>query len=438
MAYQPPKSLLEVLQKIQYEEPLEAGDPRYVETEAARGSEKTMARLAKKFGWDPRTDECAYPNKSHVLFFGHAGSGKTTELRRYAREFERSRRFRVIEVDTVRNLDINNLEYADVLMAMAEALVRSLQNSGHAIDDGDLKPLQTSVAQVLTTRSLEGSLSAEVRAEAEAGIGFLGLLKLLGRFSSAARTNAAVKKEWREEVKNRYTALAEAFNKLIRACEESLKASKTAERIVFLLDGTDKMRDDQTRLFFVQEAQQLLAIETFVVYAAPLYLKDSGLLVGQLDATLLLPMIKLCSPDGTRLEAGWVVLRELLLKRADRSLFAGDAQVDRLVEHSGGHPRELLRLLKLCCEYADDVIDAVVVESALTQAAADYRRFLEADDYERLVRIDRNPTYPSNDDRTRWLMYRLALLEYNDGGWKLSHPLVRRLEDYRNASQLEP
>lgn len=123
----------------------------------------------------------------------------------------------------------------------------------------------------------------------------------------------------------------------------------------------------------MEDAEQLLAIQTLVIYTAPLHLKVDGRLGGKLDADIVLPMIKLQERDGSRFEAGWRTMRDLLLKRADRCHFASDAEVDRLVEISGGHPRELLRLLKLCCEVADDLIDAMVVQTAIEKLAADYR-----------------------------------------------------------------
>ena len=119
--------------------------------------------------------------------------------------------------------------------------------------------------------------------------------------------------------------------------------------------------------------------------------------------------------------------------RADRSLFATDAQIDNLIEQCGGHPRELLRLLKLCCEFADARIDAIVVERAIKQLAADYRRFLTPEDYTLLYRIDQRPDHEGNDARAQELLHRLALMEYNDGAWRRSHPVVRTLEGYKLA-----
>jgi len=435
MAYTPPQHLLEVLQKIQYEEALPADDPRYVETQTARGSEKTYSRLAKKMGWDPADPERFFaPSQSHVLFFGHLGSGKTTELRQYAQRLNASKRFCVIEVDAVEKLDVNNLQYADALMAMAQALVDTLQSGGYDVSAADLDPMRQAVATVVSTRSSGRELSAELTTAASAGGGLPGLFKLLVSFTASAKTNATVKTEWRNEVRNTFTALAGAFNRLIQGAETALREAGRAERIVFLLDGTDKMRGEDTQRFFVYDAEQLLAIQAFVIYTAPLHLKYAGTLAGKLDADLVLPMIKLQEQDGSRCEAGWGALTALLLKRADRSLFASDAEVASLVEHSGGHPRELLRLLKLCCEYADMTIDAAAVQRAIQQLASDYRRFLEPDDYALLVRMDRDQLHGGNDERTRSLLYRLALLEYNDGSWRRSHPVVRLLDGYRSAA----
>jgi hypothetical protein len=437
MSYQAPTHRLQVLQRLEYEEALPADDPRYVETEQARGSEQTLTRLASKFGWDPTKNEFFAPNEKHVLFFGHIGSGKTTELRHYMERFDESQRFYVVEVDVLTKLDRNNLQYTEVLMAMAESLLEHLNGDGYRFDDAALRPMQQWFASAVRTRALSTSLDADVRTGVEAGVGIPGLIKLLANFTSSFKTGASTKNEWREEIRNRFTSLVIAFNGLIRSAEAALKTRGRAERVLFLVDGTDKMRGEDTQKFFVLDAEQLLAIHTLAIYTAPLNLKYDGSLGGKLDADMVLPMIKLQDRDDARWEPGWTVLRDLLLRRADRSLFAagaeGDAQIDRLVQACGGHPRELLRLLKLCCEMADDKLDAPVVDRAIAQLASEYRRFLLPDDYKLLAAIDADPVHGGNDTRAQELLYRLALLEYNDGGWRRSHPVIRTLDGYLQA-----
>jgi hypothetical protein len=433
MTYQPPTHVLQVLQKIEYEEALPDGDARYVDSQAARGSVKSFERLARKFGWDPASDAFFAPNDKHVLFFGHIGSGKTTELRRYAGKLNESKRFYVVEVDVLAKLDRNNLQYTEALMAMAETLLERMAAEGYALSEADLQPVRDWFVTAVKTHATNKELTAELKTGVEAGGGIPGLVKLFAGFTAAFKTGSSQKSEWRQEIRNRFTTLASAFSNLIRAAEAELARVGRAERVLFLVDGTDKMRGEDTQQFFVQDAEQLLAIQTLAIYTAPLHLKYDGRLGGKLDADMVLPMMKLQERDGTRCEAGWRTLRQLLLLRADRSLFASDADIDRLVEFCGGHPRELLRLLKLCCEVAEERIDAAVVDKAVRQLAADYRYFLKPADYLLLRAIDDNPAHGGNDAQAQELLHRLALLQYNDGTWRRSHPVVHLLEGYQLA-----
>lgn len=434
MAYQPPKHILEVLQKIEYEEALPDGDPRYVNTQKARGSEQTFTRLARKLGWDPETNAFFAPNEKHVLFFGHIGSGKTTELRRYAGRLNESKRFYVVEVDVLAKLDRNNLQYTEALMAMAETLLERLNDDGHTLDDDALKPIRDWFTTAIHTRATNRELSAELKAGVQAGGGIPGIIKLVAGFTAAFKTGSSQKSEWRQEIRNGFTTLAVAFSELIRTAEAQLTSVRRAERVLFLIDGTDKMRGEDTQQFFVQDAEQLLAIQTLAIYTAPLDLKYDGRLGGKLDADMVLPMIKLQERSGSAYAPGLEAMHDLLMLRADPGLFGSAADAKRLVEFSGGHPRELLRLLKLCCEVAHDKIDATVVQQAIEQLAADYRYFLKPTDYSLLKAIDTNPAHSGNDAQAQELLHRLALLQYNDGKWRRSHPVVRTLEGYELAA----
>ncbi len=443
--YTPPASVMRVLQYIEYEQALPAGDPRYVPTQAARSSEMTFDRLARKFVWDPDENEFFPPTQKHVLFFGHIGSGKTTELRQYAERFNQSGHFLVVEVDVVEKLDRNNLQYADVLMAMAESLLQALPLVGADLGEAALTPLRQWFQTKLIESTKSQELAAEIKASAELGGGIPGLLKLVASVTNVFKTGSSHKTTWREEIRTHFTSLASTFNALIRDAEAELTQLQGRERrVLFVIDGTDKMRDEDTSRFFVQDSVLLLEVETLALYTAPLDLKYDGRLGGRLD-DLILPMMKLYDRQGQRWTAGWEALRAMLLHRAARSLFEpdgeGDVQIERLIAHSGGHPRELLRLLKQCCEVAEKkidgkkVLDAVAVSRAIELLAAEYRRFLKPEDYELLARIDTHAAHQGNNEQAQKLLHRLALMEYNDGSWRCSHPVIRTLEGYQLAKQ---
>jgi energy-coupling factor transporter ATP-binding protein EcfA2 len=436
----PPKTLLEVLQKIELEKALELNDPRFVDTRAARGSEKILSRLARKFGLDLATSTFAPTTSRHVLFFGHTGSGKSTELRHYAEHLSGPDRFLVVEVDISLALDRHNVQYADVLMVMAKALLEALNLKQVAIAPEVLRPLEDWFHERVVTSEKIKEFSNEIKAgvEAKSGLPFLG--SIFAKLTSSFKNNATYKDSLREVIRNNYAEFAIAFNGLLRKAEDALTLEHKARRVIFVVDGTDKLRTEDRSAFFVQDAEQLLAIETLVIYSAPLSLKYEGNLVSKLDADLVLPMIKLYERDGGRCEAGWAAMQKMLLLRADVSLFSSQAEIDRIIEASGGHPREMLRILKSCCEFAElNVVTGDIVNDAIKLLASDFRRFLEEADYALLAKIDQNPTHTGNDERTRKLLYNLALLEYNDGGWQRSHPAVRTLEGYQAAkSAIQP
>ncbi len=433
--YHPPAAILEVLQKIEFEEALGPEDPRRVDTQEARGSQRTLERLARKLGFEIGSGRFLPPGQRHLLFFGHVGTGKTTELKYYGARLRRTECFLPVEVDVPGVLDRNNLQYADLMMAMAHGLLKALEQESVSLPKDALEELETWFAERVEKREEVKDFSIEVKTGGEIQTGVPLLARLFANFSSAFKANATYKDELRRVIRNTFTQLAQAFNRLISGAEKALGAKwrKPSVRVLFVVDGTDKLREEDRRRLFVEDAELLLAVNTLAIYTAPIALKYENPLAGRLDADLVLPMIKLQDGHDTRCDAGWRAMHDILLLRADRSLFETDRDIERLIENSGGHPRELLRLLQLSCEFADTRINADVVTQAVAQLASEYRRLLEPDDYTRLVQIDRNPQDVGNDERIRRLLYCLALLEYNDGSWRRSHPTIRTLEGYRRA-----
>lgn len=439
MTYIAPKDLLEVMRDIEYEKGLDCDDPRYVDTREARGSQKTLNRLARKFGLDLNSGRFTPAMQRHVLFFGHTGSGKTTELRHYAKDLGGPGKYLVVEVDITVELDLHNVQYADTLMAMARALLARLSLENITLDRNTLKELEDWFSERILSSEQARDFSAEISSGVEVKAGIPYLANLFSKFTVAFKTNATYKDSIRQVIRNNFGQFATAFNNLLRQAEAALSQQGKAERVLFVIDGTDKLRGTDTSAFFVQDAEQLLAIDAHVIYAAPLSLKYEGNLTSKLDADLVLPMIKLYERDNSRCEAGWHALKKMLLLRAHRTLFVSDNEINRIIEHSGGHPREMLRLLRLCCEFSEsNQIDAETVELAIKQLAAEYRRFLEPDDYALLASLDCDAIHAGNDKRTRNLLYNLALLEYNDGSWRRSHPVVRTLEGYLKAMSVVP
>lgn len=437
--YQPPQTLWEVSEKLKFDEPLNADDPRYVETEKARGDFQFNA-LFRQLGIDPHslTFKVSH-DRLYVLFCGHRGCGKSTELRRIRDRLNDPQRFCVVFVDVVRHLDTNNLQYADMLFALAHVLFKYLEEKEIFIDSVFLKPLANWFKERIESNVKTKDFTAEIKAggSVESGLPFLG--KFFASVTNAFKVNSTYKEELRQILKNNFTDFAAAFNQLIAEAEAKLKAANKGRKLLFIVDGTDRLSEDDSKRFFITDVHQLQLITGLFVYCAPIHMIYEGNQINQIFTSIVkLPMIKLCEQDGAKLDAGYDAMLKMLYRRAAESLFDSMDTAKYLIEYSGGHPRDLLRLLSYAFGFAEgEKFDRASAEKAVKQLAMDYRRILDTKDYPLLREIDRSPLgqVSQNSDQAQSLLYNLALLEYNDYWWQ-SHPVVRTLQEYRAAGNL--
>ena len=442
--YRPPDDLWKVNHSLQLNEPLDGSkDPRWVDTEEARG-EYSLRPLYRALGIEGADGKSPLqlrnpPVRGYYLFCGHRGCGKSTELRRIRNDLHAADVYYVAFADASRELDPNNLRYQDVLLHLAATLTRRLEDDGISIDPVHLERLQSWFDQRVQEQSEIEELTSHVKTGAQVAAGLPYLGKLLAEISTAFKTNATHKETLRRTLKNYFSDFAEAFNHLISAAEDALSEAGRGSRILFMLDGTDRLTEEDAHAFFITDVHQLQQVNALFVYCAPIHLIYEAASIEQnFDDVFRLPMIKIENADGSTHETGRRAMHELLFRRAAANLF-DEGVADYLIDHSGGHARGLLRLLQQTFQYAEhDRFDDAAARRAVAETASMFRRILEPDDYRLLVEIDSTDwavEQPASTVRTRRLLYNLALLEYNDHYWR-SHPTIRATAAYRNARRL--
>lgn len=431
--WQPPRDIWEVNRSLQLDEHLDGDrDPRWVDTERARG-EYSLAQLCRALGVDRTRRRLAAPAHGYYLFCGHRGSGKSTELRRIAHELHDRDFYYVVFADAAQDLDVNNLRYQDVLLHLASTLMRQLVDDGIHVDEVHLGRLQEWFTERVEKTTSTRDFAVEAKAGVGGSVGLPFLAKLFAQISTAFKTNTTYKEELRTTLRNHFSDFADGFNHLITVTEDTLPGTGKGVRILFVIDGTDRLGGDDAHAFFAADVHQLQQVRALFVYCAPVHLAYEGANVGQNFSSIFrLPMIKLLNSDGSLHEEGRTAMERMLHRRAAAELF--DAGVaDRLIEHSGGHPRDLLRLLLNAFKHAEhDRFDDASAHRAVREMAADYRRILNLDDYRLLAAIDAGQPPPAGSERSRNLLYNLALLEYNEYFWR-SHPVIRSTEEYMAA-----
>ena len=432
---QVPDSLWEVNRTLQFDEPLDGdNDPRWVDTEAARG-EYSHRPLYRTLGVSEGVLMGKPPDRGYYVFCGHRGCGKSTELRRIRNDLHHNDRYYVVFSDATKELDVNNLRYQDVLLHLAGRLASQLVDDKINVDPAHLQSLQDWFVQRVETRTQTKEFAEQARmgAKVEAGIPFIG--KIFGEISSALRTNSTYKEELRQTLRNYFSDFADAFSQFIEASVSAVLDAERGHQILFIVDGTDRLRNEDAHAFFLADVHQLQQVQSLFIYCAPIHLRyEAGATLQGFTKTFQLPMIKIENADESENSVGYDTLRAMLYRRAASSLFQ-DGVADRLIEYSGGHPRDLLRLVQSAFSVAKGPqFDLPSTDRAVDQLASDYRRILDPDDYRLLAKIDQSPNNPAHSDRARRLLYNLALLEYNDYYWR-SHPVIRTIESYRTASE---
>lgn len=429
-------SIWEAKNQLGYEQPLQPGNPLFVDTAKARG-DFSLKRLYRDLNVDDQGRSHNPPLKQYILFTGHRGCGKSTELLRVKDYLDNPERYYVIHLDCLERLDINNLKYSDVLLALASTLLKKLQDeNGIKMEQVHLTKLENWFKERIESHTNTKELAAEIKAGGKMDAGLPWLVKLFGELTNKINIGSSYREELRLVVRNNFNEFAEIFNQLIRAAEDKIKAINQGKRILFTVDGTDRLDSDDARKFFIEDVNQLTQIQALFIYCAPIHLLHAD---NQLNANFgtvfRVPMLKIHERDGMKREDNYAIVRELAHRRIPAYLFDAPDTLDYIIKYSGGHPRDLLRLLNIAINFADhELIDRPAAEKAVKQLANEYRRLIDSNDYAHLVAVDRNPDTPDDftSAETSKMLYNLILLEYNDYFWK-SHPVITTLPGYIKA-----
>jgi hypothetical protein len=429
-----PRTLGKVRATINYRDALPFGDARYVDTKLAR-DDRFEHSFFRTLGYNKADGAFDPPETSmHVLFSGHVGCGKSTELIRMGHELHHPDRYWVVQVDVVELIDLHDARYSDVWLAIVEAFVKRLSEDRIDLPDIVVDRFRNWFSERVLTNDAIREYAAEVKAEAGIEGGIPLIAKYLAKFTSSIKTGSTHRESLRTVVHDTYFEFEQSLSQLIRAATQVLQRQGKGKRILFAVDGTDRLKGDDWRRLFVEEANQLTRIDAIVVYTAPLALMTNGQRLDLFDA-LVLPMVKLRDFDTReQRQPAYSAMREMLLKRCHYDLFDRIETLDALIEFSGGHMRDALRMLSYASVEADGaVLDRSAIDSAAIRLARDYRDGLLTDDFALLSRIAHNPSNLGRDVNITRLIEFGALLEYNTGSWRQPHPVVTLLPGYRQA-----
>jgi hypothetical protein len=434
-----PDPILVALNNCNPNQPLEPGDPRFVDLDDIRGLalREYLSKLLRAADSDERFEK--------VAVAGHRGSGKSTELNRAQAELVQNS-YVTLWASVNENLDPKEISFSDIIRLIVMLiddrfghLIHSQPQVKQAFDvvgQWFQEVTKTFTKQISSAMDLglKGQVGGSL--DAEIGVGGLKLKTELGKLSAAIsvirRSEGSERTEIRETLERYNNQLVLNLNSLLRAVTA---VDSPAQRLVIILDNVDKYDPRIVNEALLGNADLFRQIDSHLVFTiqSSLLLSPVDGAVEQSFTTLVLPMLPVFHRHTRRLDSRVVErVREAIYKRVPPSLFADVDTVDHLIKASGGCWRDLLRLLQDALLRAKTQIGPAEAKAAVEQVGQTYQRLLRsADDLQILAQAHLKHTVLS-DEKTRYLLYHLCLLSYNGVGWYDFHPL---LDDYAPVTE---
>ncbi|MGH9798869.1 MAG: hypothetical protein ACRD82_00750 [Blastocatellia bacterium] len=361
-----------------------------------------------------------------LLFTGHRGSGKSTELLQLQRRLM-DEGFFTIYLDVEEQLDLVEVTYIDILLALVKQIEESLREQDMALSETLLNSIAEWFEEKVIEKAQADELKAGLSAGAEAGAKVPFLAKLLANFTAEIKTASSRRITTRQTLERELAVFIDKLNTLIRAARSKVQAG-TFKDIVLIVDGLEKMhfvtRKDGLSShaeLFVHHSEQLKAPDCHIIYTLPISLVYNANLGNDYESPIVLPLVRL-DPQGI------AKLESIIDKRVDvDQVFSNRAQLERLVRLSGGVIRDLMRLVRLATDNDHSHIQDDDIEYACNTLSREYDRLVRQDDVAALKWVKTNRRVQADERNPRLLNLRL-ILEYQNGErWAALHPALERI-----------
>ena len=444
--FRPAQTLAEVARQATLE-PLQLGDPRYVDLSA--GQETRDLVLLRQYVEGQSADERRY---ALAAFSGHRGCGKTTQLLRLQRDL--GPRFTSIHVYADETLlQDPDLDYPDLMLWLVDQLAREFDRLGHRLDERLLKDVAEWFAarteEDVTTLRAEATVEAEAETGAKAGL-YLISLKLLARIKSMMQGSVERRQTMRRELQRYSADLLSRVNQLLDAAARVLERGGKSPDLLIVQDNLDRLGAVPAERLFIEKGDLLGRLNAHAIYTAPVAMVLSAAAnTGQVfEHSYTLPMVKVQQRNGRPYSKGIEALVALIAARADLGEVFADAKVPQyLARMSGGSVRDLIRLLSEAQSFAradgKDRIDQSSAKDAVQRVRLSLERTLWP--YKALAGIHRSKSLPEPEvadqqqlEQARAfyadLLIKGVVLEYNGGEcWYDVHPIMREIPALKDA-----
>ncbi|MFA6138332.1 MAG: hypothetical protein WC667_09615 [Sulfurimonas sp.] len=420
----------EILNAVEFNNPIDETDEFFTDFSGLRKGFNEK-KIFKMLNINPNTKECnTLTSPQRVFLSGHRGTGKTTELLKLRNEINKTNCFLTIFCDVSNEeLDINNIDFVDVVIFMLEQLVKELKDEKINISKKDVESFYDWYSQRIVEINEKTDASATIETEAKITIGIPSLFSLLTKTKAKLSASQDTKDTIRRVFTNKFSDFSVKFNEFILNVKETLKKENTAKDLLFIIDGFEKIGTlEDRKKILIDNSNKFVEIKTNMIIALPIELFSQVATLSNFSTPISFPLITLD-------EKGIEKFKEFIYKRIDAQLFKDNETVENIIKYGAGSPRETLKIIEEAyIATEDEIIDAKSVEDAKDKISNEIANYLTKEEIEVLKELDSKGTI-SYSDTLAGLMVKKVVLAYGDGSTKQINPIILENETYKKLVQ---
>jgi energy-coupling factor transporter ATP-binding protein EcfA2 len=385
-----------------------------------------------------------------ILFSGHKGCGKSTQLNYLAAIPEIKNNFLVVKYSIQDLLNPDDLDHIDLLVSMALKAYEAAQEAGIPASQQLQKKVQELADQlhglIEKTTATDTGRQGEVGVKGSVGVpSILDFIKL--QFFARYQLEFSTRDEVRKHYRPRLNELVDGLNAILDEIRLSLAERKN---ILILIDDTDKAPLNKSLHVFEQNGLHLAKPQCCVVYVIDMALVCSGrfrAIANAIGKETILPNLRLTNVAGEvdeEAETNRALFTQIANSRMDSNLIDDEA-LHEVITMSGGVMREFMALMAKSISTTLIAGRGRVTRADVDRAVIDTRNgfSLRADHIKMLQDVLRDPHwYPDSrveDAQSPFLelLHTLALLEYRNGEekWRQPHPILKQLLERPRVEQ---
>ncbi|MCC5618864.1 ATP-binding protein [Nostoc sp. CHAB 5836] len=389
------------------------------------------------------------PGKKYgkILFTGHRGCGKSTELRQI-QDYGVSQGYQVIYIDAADEIDINDVQYTDLYLVIVKRVEEELRKLKLKFDPKLLKDFEDWFKQ--TTKETETKFNKWW--ESTAGIDFAPEIPLVGKIVlkllGGIRGNEEDKTIIRQTLDRNAPDLMKLINNLLNDASIKLRQKYTQfYGFLIIFDSLDRVNTSTGKHLFKDYGKQL-EINCFIIYTVPISIIHSINLESDSSSSCIMPMVDIYKYEANKCylehdEDGLNAMAKLIKKRVKtEAVFESEELLLELAKASGGHVRQLMQLMRIACTIARASSREQITVEDVTESIQREQQIWENQipaeiSYQSLAEVCLKKKLPKNPDIPE-MLYRNYILEYGGSKikrWYYVNPLLMQADDFKKALQ---